>query len=51
VGTSLIWVIVIYHMRRKNEDYSITNTGEWYPVDTYGLYLSQERSIQFIVKY
>ncbi|XP_039105023.1 leucine-rich repeats and immunoglobulin-like domains protein 2 isoform X3 [Hyaena hyaena] len=27
VGTSLIWVIVIYHMRRKNEDYSITNTG------------------------
>ncbi|XP_028611486.1 leucine-rich repeats and immunoglobulin-like domains protein 2 isoform X2 [Grammomys surdaster] len=26
VGTSLIWVIVIYHMRRKNEDYSITNT-------------------------
>ncbi|XP_068396635.1 leucine-rich repeats and immunoglobulin-like domains protein 2 isoform X5 [Eschrichtius robustus] len=28
VGTSLIWVIVIYHMRRKNEDYSITNTDE-----------------------
>ncbi|XP_058394803.1 leucine-rich repeats and immunoglobulin-like domains protein 2 isoform X5 [Diceros bicornis minor] len=28
VGTSLIWVIVIYHMRRKNEDYSITNTEE-----------------------
>lgn len=27
VGTSLVWVIVIYHMRRKNEDYSITNTG------------------------
>ncbi|XP_040854229.1 leucine-rich repeats and immunoglobulin-like domains protein 2 isoform X2 [Ochotona curzoniae] len=26
VGTSLIWVIVIYHMRRKSEDYSITNT-------------------------
>ncbi|XP_043978128.1 leucine-rich repeats and immunoglobulin-like domains protein 2 isoform X2 [Gambusia affinis] len=26
VGTSLVWVIVIYHMRRKNEDYSITNT-------------------------
>lgn len=51
VGTSLIWVIVIYHMRRKNEDYSITNTGEWYPVDTYGLCLSQERSIRFIVKY
>lgn len=33
VGTSLIWVIVIYHMRRKNEDYSITNTGEWYLLD------------------
>ncbi|XP_049621624.1 leucine-rich repeats and immunoglobulin-like domains protein 2 [Suncus etruscus] len=28
VGTSLIWVIVIYHMRRKNEDYSITNTED-----------------------
>ncbi|MEQ2291471.1 Leucine-rich repeats and immunoglobulin-like domains protein 2, partial [Ameca splendens] len=28
VGTSLVWVIVIYHMRRRNEDYSITNTDE-----------------------
>ncbi|KAJ8259583.1 hypothetical protein GJAV_G00171110 [Gymnothorax javanicus] len=28
VGTSLVWVIVIYHMRRKNEDYSITHTDE-----------------------
>ncbi|XP_068125823.1 leucine-rich repeats and immunoglobulin-like domains protein 2 [Hyperolius riggenbachi] len=28
VGTSLVWVIVIYHMRRKNEDYSITNTED-----------------------
>jgi len=28
VGTSLVWVIVIYHMRRKSEDYSITNTGK-----------------------
>uniref|UniRef100_A0A3P9KR96 Leucine-rich repeats and immunoglobulin-like domains 2 n=1 Tax=Oryzias latipes TaxID=8090 RepID=A0A3P9KR96_ORYLA len=28
VGTSLVWVIVIYHMRRKTEDYSITNTDE-----------------------
>lgn len=28
VGTSLVWVIVIYHMRRKSEDYSITNTGQ-----------------------
>uniref|UniRef100_A0AAV2M781 Ig-like domain-containing protein n=1 Tax=Knipowitschia caucasica TaxID=637954 RepID=A0AAV2M781_KNICA len=28
VGTSLVWVIVIYHMRRKNEDYNITNTDE-----------------------
>ncbi|CAI5777833.1 leucine-rich repeats and immunoglobulin-like domains protein 2 [Podarcis lilfordi] len=28
VGTSLIWVIVIYHMRRKSEDYSITSTEE-----------------------
>lgn len=29
VGTSLVWVMVIYHMRRKSEDYSITNTGRW----------------------
>ncbi|XP_061689794.1 leucine-rich repeats and immunoglobulin-like domains protein 2 isoform X2 [Syngnathoides biaculeatus] len=28
VGTSLVWVIVIYHMRRRSEDYSITNTDE-----------------------
>ncbi|XP_010079511.1 PREDICTED: leucine-rich repeats and immunoglobulin-like domains protein 2 [Pterocles gutturalis] len=28
VGTSLVWVIVIYHMRRRSEDYSITNTEE-----------------------
>lgn len=27
VGTSLVWVIVIYHMRRKSEDYSITHSG------------------------
>ncbi|XP_028652353.1 leucine-rich repeats and immunoglobulin-like domains protein 2 [Erpetoichthys calabaricus] len=28
VGTSLIWVVVIYHMRKRNEDYSIGNTDE-----------------------
>ncbi|XP_035243832.1 leucine-rich repeats and immunoglobulin-like domains protein 2 [Anguilla anguilla] len=28
VGTSLVWVIVIYHMRRRSEDYSITHTDE-----------------------
>ncbi|KAM9814138.1 leucine-rich repeats and immunoglobulin-like domains protein 2 [Neosynchiropus ocellatus] len=28
VGTSLVWVIVIYHMRRNSEDYSITSTDE-----------------------
>ncbi|XP_029006143.1 leucine-rich repeats and immunoglobulin-like domains protein 2 [Betta splendens] len=28
VGTSLVWVIVIYQMRRRSEDYSITNTDE-----------------------
>ncbi|KAJ8360480.1 hypothetical protein SKAU_G00170050 [Synaphobranchus kaupii] len=34
VGTSLVWVIVIYHMRRKSEDYSITHTDEMnLPVD------------------
>jgi hypothetical protein len=50
VGTSLIWVIVIYHMRKKNEDYSITNTGEWYPDDTCVLYLSQECSIGAVIQ-
>uniref|UniRef100_A0A3P8UC42 Leucine rich repeats and immunoglobulin like domains 2 n=1 Tax=Amphiprion percula TaxID=161767 RepID=A0A3P8UC42_AMPPE len=33
VGTSLVWVIVIYHMRRKSEDYSITNTEMNLPAD------------------
>ncbi|KAG7478462.1 hypothetical protein MATL_G00080880 [Megalops atlanticus] len=28
VGTSLVWVIVIYHMRRRSEDYSVTHTDE-----------------------
>ncbi|XP_015198250.2 leucine-rich repeats and immunoglobulin-like domains protein 2 isoform X1 [Lepisosteus oculatus] len=28
VGTSLVWVIVIYHMRKRSEDYSISNTDE-----------------------
>ncbi|XP_078468434.1 leucine-rich repeats and immunoglobulin-like domains protein 3 isoform X1 [Lampetra planeri] len=28
VGTSLVWVIIIYHTRRKSEEYSSTNTGE-----------------------
>lgn len=28
VGTSLVWVVIIYHTRRRNEDCSITNTGE-----------------------
>nr|XP_033814584.1 leucine-rich repeats and immunoglobulin-like domains protein 3 isoform X1 [Geotrypetes seraphini] len=28
VGTSLMWVVFIYHTRRKNEDCSITNTDE-----------------------
>uniref|UniRef100_H3B970 Leucine rich repeats and immunoglobulin like domains 3 n=1 Tax=Latimeria chalumnae TaxID=7897 RepID=H3B970_LATCH len=28
VGTSLVWVVIIYHTRRKNEDCSVTNTDE-----------------------
>ncbi|XP_029471668.1 leucine-rich repeats and immunoglobulin-like domains protein 3 isoform X2 [Rhinatrema bivittatum] len=28
VGTSLMWVVIIYHTRRKNEECSITNTDE-----------------------
>lgn len=27
VGTSLVWVVIIYHTRRRNEDCSVTNTG------------------------
>lgn len=27
VGTSLVWVVIIYHTRRKSEDCSVTNTG------------------------
>uniref|UniRef100_A0A3B5L3B0 Ig-like domain-containing protein n=1 Tax=Xiphophorus couchianus TaxID=32473 RepID=A0A3B5L3B0_9TELE len=26
VGTSLVWVVIIYHTRRRNEDCSVTNT-------------------------
>ncbi|XP_058047386.1 leucine-rich repeats and immunoglobulin-like domains protein 3 isoform X5 [Ahaetulla prasina] len=28
VGTSLVWVIIIYHTRKRNEDCSVTNTDE-----------------------
>ncbi|XP_043944209.1 leucine-rich repeats and immunoglobulin-like domains protein 3 [Protopterus annectens] len=28
VGTSLIWVVIIYHIRRRSEDCSVTNTDE-----------------------
>uniref|UniRef100_A0A8D0CBH5 Leucine rich repeats and immunoglobulin like domains 3 n=1 Tax=Salvator merianae TaxID=96440 RepID=A0A8D0CBH5_SALMN len=28
VGTSLVWVVIIYHTRRRHEDCSITNTDE-----------------------
>ncbi|XP_029019254.1 leucine-rich repeats and immunoglobulin-like domains protein 3 [Betta splendens] len=28
VGTSLVWVVIIYHTRRRTEDCSITNTDE-----------------------
>lgn len=28
VGTSLVWVVIIYHTRRRNEDCSVTNTGQ-----------------------
>lgn len=41
VGTSLVWVIVIYHMRRKSEDYSITNTGKVQKQQSSALFLNQ----------
>lgn len=28
VGTSLVWVVIIYHTRRRTEDCSVTNTGK-----------------------
>ncbi|XP_045144935.1 leucine-rich repeats and immunoglobulin-like domains protein 3 [Echinops telfairi] len=28
VGTSLVWVVIIYHTRRRNEECSVTNTDE-----------------------
>ncbi|ETE57888.1 Leucine-rich repeats and immunoglobulin-like domains protein 3, partial [Ophiophagus hannah] len=28
VGTSLVWVVIIYHTRRRNKDCSVTNTDE-----------------------
>ncbi|KAJ8007076.1 hypothetical protein DPEC_G00113810 [Dallia pectoralis] len=28
VGTSLVWVVIIYHTRRRNENCSVTNTDE-----------------------
>lgn len=45
VGTSLVWVIVIYHMRRKSEDYSITNTGWWLFVPRCGGVLNSRSAV------
>lgn len=45
VGTSLVWVIVIYHMRRKSEDYSITNTDELNLPADIPSYLSSQRTL------
>ncbi|KAG8439728.1 hypothetical protein GDO86_005775 [Hymenochirus boettgeri] len=45
VGTSLVWVVIIYHTRRKNEDCSVTNTDETnLPVDTPS-YLSSQGTL------
>ncbi|MBW01614.1 Leucine-rich repeats and immunoglobulin-like domains protein 3, partial [Eschrichtius robustus] len=45
VGTSLVWVVVIYHTRRRNEDCSITNTDETnLPADTPS-YLSSQGTL------
>lgn len=34
VGTSLVWVVIIYHTRRRNENCSVTNTGEYSLIET-----------------
>ncbi|CAJ0947773.1 unnamed protein product [Ranitomeya imitator] len=45
VGTSLVWVVIIYHTRRRNEDCSVTNTDETnLPVDTPS-YLSSQGTL------
>ncbi|XP_067553290.1 leucine-rich repeats and immunoglobulin-like domains protein 3 isoform X5 [Pseudorca crassidens] len=45
VGTSLVWVVIIYHTRRRNEDCSITNTDETnLPADTPS-YLSSQGTL------
>ncbi|KAM8971966.1 leucine-rich repeats and immunoglobulin-like domains protein 3 [Pelodytes ibericus] len=45
VGTSLVWVVIIYHTRRKHEDCSVTNTDETnLPVDTPS-YLSSQGTL------
>lgn len=38
VGTSLVWVVIIYHTRRRNEDCSITNTG-WFIIFSFPIYV------------
>ncbi|XP_053313604.1 leucine-rich repeats and immunoglobulin-like domains protein 2 isoform X2 [Spea bombifrons] len=45
VGTSLVWVIVIYHMRRKSEDYSITNTEDMNLPADISSYLSSQGTL------
>uniref|UniRef100_A0A8C5MJV5 Leucine rich repeats and immunoglobulin like domains 3 n=1 Tax=Leptobrachium leishanense TaxID=445787 RepID=A0A8C5MJV5_9ANUR len=44
VGTSLVWVAIIYHTRRKNEDCSVTNTDETNLPDTPS-YLSSQGTL------
>ncbi|MEE6480726.1 hypothetical protein FKM82_012656 [Ascaphus truei] len=45
VGTSLVWVVIIYHTRRRNEDCSVTNTDDTnLPADTPS-YLSSQGTL------
>ncbi|XP_077565711.1 leucine-rich repeats and immunoglobulin-like domains protein 3 [Stigmatopora nigra] len=45
VGTSLVWVVIIYHTRRRNEDCSVTNTDETHLPADIPSYLSSQGTL------
>ncbi|GCB75875.1 leucine-rich repeats and immunoglobulin-like domains protein 3 [Scyliorhinus torazame] len=45
VGTSLVWVVIIYHTRRKSEDCSVTNTDETHLPADIPSYLSSQGTL------
>lgn len=45
VGTSLVWVVIIYHTRRRSEDCSVTNTDETHLPADIPSYLSSQGTL------